>query len=1014
MSISLNLKRSGIVSIKMSLYSEYEGYVTKYIEEYGKNTIVLYRCGSFYEIYSIDDGLVNMKRICELLNIQISKRNKSIPEVSRANCLMAGFPAYALQKFVNILVNENYTVVIVDQVSDPPKPKRAVTAIISPGTDINNIASPDANVLMCIYFEQNIDFKSKSKLLSIGLATIDISTGNCKVFETTSTSTDYSIALDETYRIIQFENPKEVILIGKELSNIHSLLELDGRCVHDIFDKLSTDLLKVDYQTHMFKKVYPQHGLMSVIEYLDLEKNVVSTVSFAYLLQFVFKHNENALAKLKRPDIVSRSNNLLLSYNAAKHLNVLGTEGNASNKTQSLLSILNKCQTSIGKRKFKEVFVSPLTDGDAINKRYDYVEFFQRDKLYHQVRKFLDEVYDLERLHRRIQLNLLHPCEMSQISVSIRAMIDIFEIDGVQQTFGCEELANKTKDILTFCNENIDINEAAKYNQDSIGTCFFNRINEYQELWKLQDKLDSLKMYFTNLVSALNERVGAEHFKLDHNQQDGYHLLITSKRFKDMEKSLVSFEFVELDQTFTFKNVNCKVTGSKTGFKIGHTCFDKMNRLIEATQVELVGLVKATFIEFLDKFDQCHCNVIHSLVDVIGDIDYYCTNAKNAIEYNYVRPIIANNEGDNAFINAIDMRHPIIERITETGYVPNDVSLGVNDTKGVLLYGTNMVGKSAYMKSIGISVIMAQAGMFVPATQMTYSPFTQIFTRIPSGDDLFKGQSTFAVEIGELRNIMKRADSNSLVIGDELASGTESVSAVAIVASGVMELASKGSCFVFATHLHDLTSLKKINELDALKVFHLSVEFDEKANKLVYNRKLQPGQGSTLYGLEVCRALDMGSQFMANANDFRRELLNINQDLVSDKKSSYNTKHLIDTCSICGKKAEEVHHIKHQAEADQHGFVGTCHKNAKHNLINVCEKCHDLIHSGSIVVHGYIQTSNGIELSKHVAPQEKDMSLQEKIKALRTEGKMSLKQIQSNLKDEDIDISTYKIKKMLT
>lgn len=999
----------------MSLYNEYETYAIRYIEEYGQDTIVLYRCGSFYEIYSIDDGLVNMKRICELLNIQISKRNKSIPEVSRSNCLMAGFPMYALQKFVNILVNENYTVVVVDQVSEPPKPKRAVTAIISPGTDINNIISPDANVLMAIYFEQYVDFKTKSSLLSIGIATVDVSTGNCKVYETTSTSTDYSIAIDETYRIVQFENPKEVILIGHKIPNIQTTLELNGRCVHEVFDKMNAELLKVDYQTNLFKKVYPQHGLLSVIEYLDLEKNVVAVVSFAYLLQFVYKHNENALLKLKRPQVVSYSDKLLLSYNAAKHLNILDGDGSTMNKTQCLLSMLNKCQTAIGKRKFKEMFVSPLINGQLINKRYDCIEFFLQDKLYLKTRKMLDEVYDLERLHRRIQLSLLHPCEISQIMTSVRAMNGIFESSSVTSMFDCDELHQRTKDLLSYCERHINTNEAQKYNQDNIATCFFNECNEYESLWKLQGELNDAKMYFTKLVCVLNEKIAADHFKVDYNQQEGYHLLITNKRYKDIEQMLAPFTFMELGETFSFKDTIFKTTSSKTCLKIHHPSFEKVNKLIESIQTQLVSLVKVRYLQFLDELDTLFCKDIQHLVSIIGDIDFYCTNAKNALDYNYVRPIIAGDNQGTSFIKATDMRHPIIERITETGYVPNDVCLGLDDTKGVLLYGTNMVGKSAYMKSIGISIIMAQAGMFVPASKMEYSPFTQVFTRIPSGDDLFKGQSTFAVEVGELRNILKRADCNSLVIGDELASGTESISAVAIVASGIMELAKNNSCFVFATHLHDLTSLQRIQELDTLKVFHLSVEFDEKQNKLTYNRKLQPGQGSTLYGLEVCRALDMGINFMENANDFRRELLNLNQDIVSDKRSIYNKEHIVDTCSVCGKKAEEVHHIKHQAEADENGFIGFHHKNAKHNLMNVCEKCHDLIHAKKINVQGYVQTTNGVELviDESVVNDENEKSLSQKVKLLRTDRKMSLKSIQDSLKHDNIDISIYKLRKLL-
>lgn len=992
----------------MSLYNEYEGYVLKYIDEYGKDTVVLYRCGSFYEIYSIDDGLVNIKSLSELLNIQMSKRNKSIPEVSRQNCLMAGFPAYTLQKFVNILVNENYTVVIVDQISEPPKPKRAVTAVISPGTDLSTMTAPDANNLIVLYFEENIDFRTKHKLLSIGISVIDLTTGVCKVLETSSNSSDYTYALDEAYRIINIENPREVVLFGKKIENIVSLLEIERRCVHDMCSKSFEQIHNIKYQNKLLQKVYPKHGLLSVIEFLDLEKYPIATTSFCFLLEFVFKHNENILTKVKKPVLLETSSNLVLSYNAVKHLNILNNDC----KSNTLLQFINKCATSIGKRKFRDWFLNPVIDITVLIKRYDQVEFYQSNKLYETIRRYLAEVYDLERLHRRTQLRLLHPCEINQILLSITNMSAIYKHTHQHD----QDKHDKIHALLRFIQDNIVIDEAIKYNQETMEKNFFNTNHEeYMHVAKLQQDVTSLTSFFDNLTSSLNSFIGGEFFKYENNQLDGYHLVITIKRYRDAEKKLSSYCFNVNDFDFSLHNATFKPSSSKTCFKIIHPIFAKINQQIEAAKIDLIRSLKVAYLDFLDKMDNIYTNIFQEVIQDIGEIDYFSTCAKLATEYNYTRPNVV--LAETSYIEAKDVRHPIIEQITSTGYIPNDVSIG-KDVKGILLYGTNMVGKSAYMKSIGLCIIMAQAGMYVPATHFEYCPYHKIFTRIPSGDDLFKGQSTFAVEIAELRNILKRANRYSLVIGDELASGTESISAVAIVGSGITELCNNNSSFVFATHLHDLTSLSCIKTLPQLKTYHMSVYYDDTTKKLIYNRKLQEGQGNTLYGLEVCRAMDMDTSFLTTANEIRRELLEQHQSIIGNKKSKYNSGHFIDTCGICGAKAVEVHHIKHQADANEHGFVGHVHKNAVHNLMNVCEKCHDDIHGNKIHIAGYVQTSDGIELDIYEGNEGNEgiplnETLQQKVVRLREASHLSFAKIKAELAKDDINLSIYKIQQML-
>jgi DNA mismatch repair protein MutS len=676
---------------------------------------------------------------------------------------------------------------------------------------------------------------------------------------------------------------------------------------------------------------------------------------------------------------------------------------------------LNKCSSAIGKRLFRDWFLNPLTDISLIEKRYENIDFMMKDKKFEKVQKLLQNVYDIERLLRKIGLNTINPCEYQQLYTTSKTVEEIL-LETVSNSSELHSDTVKEVGLLSsYIDTKLDLIEASKYNIDTITGSFFNN-NVYPIIEDKKERLTGITNFYQELLKKLNKDVKQELFKLDDNLNDGYHLIITVKRYNDIKKNIEDFKFKYLDYTFDFKKATFKQVS--TSFKIHHPTFKIINDDISKYSNDLVEYVKGKYNEFniecLNNFEV----TMKSMVRIIGETDFYSTVAKNSFNYRYYRPIINNKHNDDSYINGVNLRHPIIERInTNTEYIPNDVCIGEDEIGGILLYGTNMVGKSAYMKSIGISIIMAQCGMYVPCENFNYYPFKSIFTRIPSGDDLFKNQSTFAVEINELRNILKRANSNSLVIGDELASGTESISAVSIVASGIIQLTNKGSKFVFATHLHDLTNLEAISSLKTLKIYHLSVIYDESTKKLIYNRKLQDGQGSTMYGLEVCRALDLPSDFLLTANQFRQELLNINKDILNTQKSQYNSKHFVDTCTICGEKAEEVHHIKQQMLADTDGFIGQNHKNSKHNLMNTCSKCHDKIHNGNIKVSGYVQTDQGVELDVKLDTNIDDINdnvtLSDKIKLYRNNMKLSIQKIKEKLKDEGIDISIYKINKLL-
>ena len=262
------------------------------------------------------------------------------------------------------------------------------------------------------------------------------------------------------------------------------------------------------------------------------------------------------------------------------------------------------------------------------------------------------------------------------------------------------------------------------------------------------------------------------------------------------------------------------------------------------------------------------------------------------------------------------------------------------------MYGTNAVGKTSLIRSLGIAVILAQCGMFVPCSQFVYKPYTAIFSRILGNDNLFKGLSTFAVEISELRVILKMANNSSLILGDEVCSGTETESALSIFVSALMDIHSKNSSFIFATHFHEITNYDEIKSLTNMVLYHMHVVFDKQQGCLIYDRKLKLGSGTRMYGLEVCKSLYLDNDFLQQAYEIRNKYFPNQKGELSHKKSTYNAKKIRGKCEMCKVQlSTEVHHIEHQKNADENGFIESFHKNHPANLLSLCEECHLKIHS---------------------------------------------------------------------
>lgn len=1021
----------------MLLIDEYIEYCEKYKNIY-LNCAVLIQVGDFFELYGIPETHegVDIFKLCDIMEIE-KTRKKVTTTKTKSQPYMAGFPLYIINKYVDILVSNNYTVVIIEQVSPPPKPKREITKILSPSTNIEN-NDINNNFLLSLYFTSVKINENETIIASISY--IDIQTNESFVYE--CVENDSQINLEEVNKLIKYTlKPSEILIFTdiKTKSNIILLEKLNifvnslpNICIHNRLNTIvDENYFKLSYQKTILSKIFKNTGLLSVVEFLELNFKPLSLISFCYLIQFVYEHSEKILVGLKKPKIMENEKYMLLMNNAIENLNIISKD-NKPVKTSSLLSLLNNCKTSMGKRFFKFSLLNPLTNVETIRKRYEINNFFIEKNIYQQTREYLSKISDIERLFKRLIIKNLQPYQFISLSNSLKSLK---ELDNFLKNNNCNinnlnwsvELSEELNNFINYYENKFDLESMEKIGLNQINRNIFIE-GIFEDLDIMQKEIFDLENIFETVVDCLNRKNDNEEvfFKLEKNKENIKTIAITKCRF---DKININKSFIKtindnfkcsandlVNKLYFEKDITTQplTPNNKTQFKILFTGMHESQLKLTNLQNNFKNKIIDLYLLELEYFYNNYEELFKNIIKFTSYVDFFACNAYNSKTYLYNKPEII--EEENAFIKAESIRHPLIEIIqNEVPYVSNDIKIGTENEKGMLLYGINSVGKSSLMKSIGINLIMAQCGMYVPSKSFVFSPYNHIFSRMPSGDNLHEGKSTYVCELSELRTILKKSTSKSLVIGDELCSGTEITSALAIIASGIKTLSEKRCSFIFASHLHELCDLGCIKNIKNINIYHLSVEFDKENNCLIYDRKLKKGNGNTLYGLEIAKSLDLPPEFLHFANQIRQEYTNMNKNFVEPKLSKYNNTLYMDKCSICNQNCQEIHHIIEQKNANENNIieVDQIHKNRKSNLMLICEKCHDKIHNNEIKINGYKDTTEGKKLYF-----EKDIrnlsNIENRAKELRNEGKTYTKILEIiNNEYENEKITLYKIKKWL-
>jgi len=1031
----------------MSLIKEYLDLTKKYSEEYGELTIILMQNGAFFEVYGLKDKNVNIygcklsdfSRICDL-NIVDKKVPGGEMTIEGDQVINAGFKTHLIEKYIKKLQDNGFTVIVYEEEGEDPVKKTKIrnqTGIYSPGTYFfpENETEQITNNICCLWIESKKGLlKSMSKnYIFVGVGLLDIYTGKTYINEYSEEYIKNPTTFDDLERFISIYNPSETIIVSNlqnnDINDIISFINLKSKSLHIvnlIETKTNKNIIRANncekqtYQTELLSKFYKINDINTFMSiFYD---NVYATQAFCFLLDFVYQHNPYLIQNISEPILENTSKKMILANHSLKQLNII-EDDNYRGKYSSVSKMLNECITPMGKRKFTNNFLNPVTDEDYLKKEYDIIESLlskEGNEEYNVIKVMLVKIKDISKIIRQIIIQKVSPKLLYQLynSICISKLLYNFVIenenlkeylqdkltDFVSLIYKADNIINYIKSVLIIedCKDIDNITKIEKsFIQNGVDEILDSKI---KTLMDSQDQLEACRSYFSSLISnyetagkskkstkkkkVINEEEDEEgeekeYVNIHETEKNNFSLLATERRCKILDEIIKNTKSIKLTYNSSFSGLKTEFTllleleynkQSQSKKSITNSQINGFCKNLATIKVNLIDTVSKVYQTIVKKLED-YKDDIESISNFITYVDVVYSKALIAVKYNYCKPEIVENDTEKSFIRAKDLRHCLIEKIQQSElYVANDINIGDgngtnNILEGILLYGTNAVGKTSFIRALGISVVMAQAGLYVPASSYKFKPYKYIFTRILGNDNIFKGLSTFAVEMSELRTILRLSDKNSLVLGDELCSGTESISAVSIFVAGIQKLASVGGSFIFATHLHEIIGYDEITSLHNVGMKHMSVIYDKERDCLIYNRKLQDGPGNNMYGLEVCKSLNLPQDFLENAHNIRIKYHPESGSVLGQKGSHFNLKHI--TGGICESckihQAVDVHHLIFQNEADENGTIKkkglTFKKNDKANLMNLCEKCHEEIHKNN-KKYKRTKTTNGIILEE--------------------------------------------------
>ncbi len=762
------------------------------------DTVLFYRMGDFYEMFYED-----AEKASALLEITLTSRNKNSDE----KIPMCGVPVKAADIYIAKLIEKDIKVAVCEQTEDPAKAaglvKREVVRVITPGMIIDSslLDEKENNYIISVSASQNI----------LGIACVDISTGDFKVTETKNPN----ILKDEIYRI----NPGEIILDENEELNFSKEIKKN-------FHSKAITLMPSSYYdiSACREKILSQFNIKT-LKGPGLNKMTAGISSCGSLLFYIDDTHKKKPEHLKPIKKYFLEKHLVIDDVTSKNLEL--TESMREKKRKgSLLDTIDFTTTSMGARLLKKWINYPLTDDLEIKKRQDAVSELISNRLQKdELILLLKKVYDMERLTARISMGNATPRDLGGLKNSLEIMPELLAISGEFKSMFFKNLIDidTLKKIKELIEKSISEDAPMIITEGRILKKGYNK-----ELDELIELTTNSRAYLAEYEAEQKKITGIPNLKVKFNKVFGY--------FIEISKSQISKtpDFYIRKQTLV--NSERYITEELKNFE---------EKILSAEE-KRAKLEYDLFIE-IRKYISDRKNHLQETADFISRLDVVLSFTQLALLKGYSRPKI--NKEKRIYIKG--GRHPVVETMLENErFVPNDIYLDNQESQILIITGPNMAGKSTILRQTALIVLLAQMGSYVPAEYADISITDKIFTRVGASDNLAGGQSTFMVEMEETANILNNATKDSLVVMDEIGRGTSTFDGISIawaVAEELHNLKGKGIKTLFATHYHELTELEKT--LPKVKNFNISIS--EKNGEISFLRKMVEGRANKSYGIQV-------------------------------------------------------------------------------------------------------------------------------------------------------------------
>ena len=810
------------------------------VKEKYKDTILFFRLGDFYEMF-FEDAKTASKEL------ELTLTSKDCGKKERAP--MCGVPYHSSEGYIARLVERGYKVAICEQLESAAASKgivkRDVIRVITPGTVLeSSMLDASKNNFISSMFLANE---------KVGVCFCDISTGELYATEFSDDQVNQKLK-NELSRF----SPKEILIGGdvEKLKNLSSFIQ----------DKLFSSVEMLDdseFDYEISKTTILSHFKKETLRDINLENKNIIISSLGALLRYLGNTQKKGLERINAIEIYNDSNFMMLDFNTRRNLELTKTMRDGE-KRGSLLWVIDKTRTAMGKRLLRLWIEQPLLSSVKINKRQNAVrELYSNIILRSSIIDSLFGISDLERLMTRIIYGSANARDLKSLEATLSKLPGLKRhLKDVKSAYlrHINESIDTMQDIKDLIENSIVDEPPFSIREGGIIKKGYNK-----EIDELQNDMNNSKTILANIEAEERKKTGIPKLKVSYNRIAGYYIEVTNSYKDKVPDEYIRKQTLSNSERYItkeLKDLEGRILGAKD--KVIELEYQLFNKIREAIAIELPRIQKAA--------------------KAIAHLDVFASLANVAATNKYVCPLV--NTSGKIIIK--DGRHPVVEELQKnTPFVPNDVLLDKDNNRMAIITGPNMAGKSTYMRQTAIITLMAQIGSFVPASEAEIGVVDSIFTRVGASDDLASGQSTFMVEMTEVAHIINNATQDSLIVLDEIGRGTSTFDGMSIARSAIEYISNKkkvGAKTLFATHYHELTELEEL--LDGVKNYNIAVK--KRGDDITFLRRIVRGAADDSYGIEVAKLAGVPDEIVSRA----KQILNNLESGKDEPNQNISKKHM--------------------------------------------------------------------------------------------------------------------------